>query len=133
MKKAVLFFTLSFLSFLSFGQGRIGFTAEEIMADFPDYKFVHGVTDNGIKFIFSDDFKRGEVVYFFDEQGKSFLTMIVPRTTMDLNALVQLYNYKYVQISDTEWKAYLQNGSILKIELVNTDDLGMVIMIKDGD
>ncbi len=44
MKKTVLSFTLFFLSFLSFGQGRIGFTAEEIMAEFPNYKFVHGVT-----------------------------------------------------------------------------------------
>ncbi len=133
MKKTVLSFTLFFLSFLSFGQGRIGFTAEEIMAEFPNYKFVHGVTDNGTKYISSDDFNRGEVGYFFDEQGKSYLTIIIPRTTRDLNALIQYYNYQYVQISDTEWKAYLKNGSILKIELIRSENNGMAIIIKEWE
>ena len=34
-----------------------------------------------------------------------------------LNGKVEAYNKNYVIVSDSEWKAYLEGGSVLKINL----------------
>jgi len=34
-----------------------------------------------------------------------------------LNAQVEVYNKKYVIVSETSWKAYLEGGGIMKINL----------------
>lgn len=39
-----------------------------------------------------------------------------------LNGQVEAYNKKYVIVSDTEWKAYLEGGGILKIKLEYNDE-----------
>jgi hypothetical protein len=39
-----------------------------------------------------------------------------------LNGQVEAYNKKYVIISDTKWKAYLEGGGILNIELTYNDE-----------
>jgi hypothetical protein len=39
-----------------------------------------------------------------------------------LNAQVENYNKKYVIVSETSWKAYLDGGSIMRINLVYDEE-----------
>jgi len=39
-----------------------------------------------------------------------------------LNAQVEIYNKKYVIISETSWKAYLEGGGLMKINLTYDKD-----------
>ena len=104
-----------------FSQARIGYTESQIRSEFSDNTFYEGVSADGYRYI-STKSLRGIVVYYFDEDGFCDQTRMIPYTMADLNYLVQLYNAKYVIISDTHWKAYVQGGGILDIYLRTTSD-----------
>ena len=43
--------------------------------------------------------------------------MQIPNDLTSLNAQFDVYNKKYVITSETSWKAYLEGGGIMKINL----------------
>ena len=58
----------------------------------------------------------GESFVSFSSEGISFLYMIMPKTTSDLNYLIKYNNDNFLIVSDTEWKLY-KSGKIFKIVL----------------
>ncbi len=120
MKQTILLIFLFFFSNLLFSQARINWTEEQIKEDFFDYDFEKYYTDDGY-YIFTDNAYLSSIAYFFDEYGYCDMTIILPDNQQALNFYVQNYNNKYVTISDTEWKAYTDNG-VLIIKLVFQDN-----------
>ncbi len=121
--KLKIFLTGLFLivGFNSFSQARIGFTESQIRSEFYYLSFEEGVTNDGFKYIYTYG-DRGAIAYFFDEDGICILTRYMPYTQGDLNYYVEIYNSRYVILSETHWKAYLKNGGIIDIYLITTDD-----------
>ncbi len=60
----------------------------------------------------------GTFFYYFDKETglSNFCMQVIDKPTY-LNGQVEIYNKKYVIISDTKWKAYLEDGGIMNIEL----------------
>lgn len=117
MKKTTLLLFALAISAFSFAQARIGYTESQIRAEFSDYKFEVGYTDDGDKFIFTRDYNSSTLTYFFLENNKCFLCKITPNNSLTLNRLVEKYNANYVIVSETKWKAYSESG-ILTIHLI---------------
>lgn len=122
MKLKIFLTGLFLITCLSgFSQARIGFTESQIRSDLSYLTFTEGVSNEGYKYIYAYA-DRGVVAYYFGEDGLCMLTRFLPYTQGDLNFYVESYNSKYVIISETHWKAYLQNGGIVDIYLVTNSD-----------
>lgn len=106
------------LPILGKAQAHLGSTLTDIKALYPDKFFTIDYSTTGQKFA-SADMSYGTFYYYFDKKtGLSNFCMQVPDNMPALNALVENYNKRYVIISETSWKAYLEGGGILNIKLV---------------
>lgn len=115
--KKIFFLIIVIFPILSNAQAHIGSTEKEIKDLYLDKTFETGFTDGGEKYI-STFMYYGTFVYYFDKETKlSNSCLQIIDEMINLNAQVEAYNKKYVIISDSEWKAYLDGGSILKIKL----------------
>lgn len=102
---------------LGFAQAHLGSTLTDIKAQHPDKVFTVKFTDDGRKYAFASMY-FGTFYYYFDkETGLSNFCMQVPDNMNALNAQVEAYNKKYVIVSETSWKAYLEGGGLMKIKL----------------
>ncbi len=125
--KKLLFAVILMLPMLGKAQAHLGSTLAEIKAMYPDKVFKEDYTTSGIKYA-SAEMYYGTFVYYFDkETGLSDDCIQHPDNMIALNAQVEVYNKKYVIISETAWKAYLEGGSILKINLVYDETYGLYI------
>jgi hypothetical protein len=108
--------------FLGKSQAHLGTTVAEIKSKYPDKVFTTSFLDDGVRFIYTE-MPLGTFFYYFDkETGLSKLCIQVPSNINALNAQVELYNKKYVIISETSWKAYLEGGGRMKINLKYDED-----------
>lgn len=116
MKKLILFLIM-ILPIFSNAQAHLGISEKEIRSNYPDNTFEIGYTDDGQRYI-KTFMLYGTFVYYFDkDSGLSNYCMQIVEEMPYLNGQVEDYNKKYVIISDTEWKAYLEGGSLMKIKL----------------
>ena len=115
--KKLLYFLIVFLPIMNFAQAHLGTSEKEIRNLHSDKKFEIGYNNSGEKYI-STFMYYGTFIYYFDKETglSNYCVQIVNEMTY-LNGQVEAYNKKYVIVSDTEWKAYLEGGSILKIKL----------------
>ncbi|TYB72666.1 hypothetical protein ES677_01565 [Bizionia gelidisalsuginis] len=120
--KRLLFLLIVFLPFLSSAQAHLGTTEKEIRDLHSEKTFKVEYNDDGEKYI-STFMIYGTFIYYFDKKTKlsNFCMQIVDEMPY-LNGQVETYNRKYVIVSDTEWKAYLKGGNILKINLTYNDE-----------
>jgi len=115
--KRLMFLLIVFLPILSNAQAHLGSTEKEIRELHSDKTFEVGYSDDGEKYI-SAFMNYGTFWYYFDkETGLSNFCMQAVDKMSYLNGQVEAYNKKYVIVSDTEWKAYLEGGGVLKIKL----------------
>ena len=115
--KNLIFALILMFPLIGNAQAHLGSTEKEIRNLYPDKIFEVGYTDDGQKYI-SAFMIYGTFVYYFDkESGHSNLCIQVIDNMIYLNGQVEIYNKKYVIVSDTEWKAYLEGGGLLKIKL----------------
>ena len=102
---------------LTSAQAHLGSSESEIKEMHPDKTFETDYTDEGQKYI-SAFMVYGTFVYYFDEEtGLSNSCIQIIEKMPYLNGQVEAYNKKYVILSETKWKAYLEGGGILNIEL----------------
>lgn len=120
MKRLLIVFLFISISFSSFSQAMLGYTAYDIKMNFSSNVFTDGVTDYGDKYI-STFFKRALVGYYFNAEGYTDRIIIIPSSQGNLNYYVESYNSRYVIISSTKWTAY-SDGGIMNIELIFPDD-----------
>lgn len=116
MKKLILLLIM-ILPIFNNAQAHLGISEKEIRDLHSDKTFKIGYTDDGQKYI-SSFMIFGTFVYYFDTETKlsNFCIQIVNEMPY-LNGQVEAYNKKYVIVSDSEWKAYLEGGNILQINL----------------
>lgn len=115
--KKLIFLLIVMLPLIGKAQAHLGSTEKDIRDLYSDKTFEVGYTDDGEKYI-SAFMYYGTFIYYFDkETGLSNFCMQVINEIPYLNGQVEAYNKKYVIVSDTEWKAYLEGGGILKIKL----------------
>jgi hypothetical protein len=122
MKK--LIFALFFvLPLIGKAQAHLGSSLADLKARYPDKYFKIEYTNDGRKYTTADQ-PYGTFVYYFDkETGLTDFCIQLPDNLTALNAQVEVYNKKYVIVSETSWKAYLEGGGILKINLSYNEDI----------
>ena len=119
--KKVFFLLIIIFPILCNAQAHLGSTEKDIRDLHSDKTFEIGYTDDGVKYI-SAFMKFGTFVYYFDKDTKlSNICIQIVDELPYLNGQVEAYNKKYVIVSDSEWKAYLEGGNILKINLSYND------------
>ena len=130
MKKLIII-ALFMFPLLGKAQARLGSTLEEIKTEFSDKEFTYGVTDDGEKYIFTN-MKYGSFLYYFDkETNKCDLCAQIPFTSVSLSEQIEIYNNKYVVVTEKSWKAYLEGGSVINIVLdYDEEDKFYVIFYK---
>lgn len=115
--KKLIFALIVMLPLLGKAQAHLGSTLADIKALHPDKVFTVKYTDDGQKYTYANMY-YGTFYYYFDkETGLSNLCFQVPDNMTALNAQVEIYNKKYVILSETSWKAYLEGGGLMKINL----------------
>lgn len=120
--KKFIFALIVMLPILGKAQAHLGSTIADIKAMYPDKVFKVDYTTSGQKYA-SAEMYYGTFVYYFDkETGLSNYCIQLPDNMTALNAQVEVYNKKYVIISETSWKAYLERGVILNIKLVYDEE-----------
>lgn len=116
MKKLIFAFIVM-LPFVGKAQAHLGVTLAELKAIHTDKVFTVKYTDDGQKYAYTDMY-YGTFYYYFDkETGLSNFCMQIPDNMTALNAQVESYNKKYVILSETSWKAYLEGGGLMNINL----------------
>ena len=89
---------------------------------YPENKWTVSFTIDGRKFI-STDMVYGSFAYYFNKETKlSNFNIQIPFNINALNAQVEAYNKKYVITSETSWTAYLEDGGIMYIKLLYSEE-----------
>ena len=116
--KKICFLIIILVPLVVKSQALLGFSIEDIKANFSENSFEKIISDNG-RLMYRTEFEHGDFIYVFDKETLlSNTCMLFPNNLANLNALVELYNKEYVVVSDSSWKAYLDNGTIMKVELI---------------
>jgi hypothetical protein len=117
MIKLIATILLLQFSTLIHSQVRLNSNKFEIKSEFSDEKYaLKEMNIEGIDAI-SIVTEIANVLFMFNSEEKCKIAIIVPHTQGDLNYYVELYNNRYVVVSENEWKMYSDNG-IAKIDLL---------------
>lgn len=120
--KKLIFALLIVLPFIGKAQAHLGSSLADIKARYPDKFFKIEYTNDGTKYTTAEQ-PYGTFIYYFDkETGLTNLCIQIPDNMTALNAQVEVYNKKYVIVSETSWKAYLEGGGIMKINLTYDEE-----------
>jgi len=121
--KTLIITLVNLLPLISNGQAHLGSTLSDIKGFYPEKEFSVEYTDDGTK-IASAEMPFGTFYYVFNrETGFSDMCLQIPDDMEALNAQVEIYNRKYVIVSERSWKAYLEGGGIMKIDLEYDEDM----------
>jgi hypothetical protein len=120
--KNFYFFILILLPFMSEAQAHLGESFSGLESRYPDLTFEVETTNDGTIYTTAQQL-FGTFIYYFDgETGLTNLCVQIPDDLQALNAQVEIYNKKYVIISETSWKAYLDGGSTMEINLIYNEE-----------
>jgi len=120
--KKVIFALILMLPLLGKAQAHLGATFTDIKAMHTDKVFTVDYANNGQKYAYTNMY-YGTFYYYFDkETGLSNFCLQIPHDMTALNAQVEVYNKKYVIVSETSWKAYLEGGGLIKINLIYDEE-----------
>jgi len=103
-------------------QAHLGESFSGLESRYPDLTFEVETTNDGTIYTTAQQL-FGTFIYYFDgETGLTNLCVQIPDDLQALNAQVEIYNKKYVIISETSWKAYLDGGSTMEINLIYNEE-----------
>ncbi len=120
--KKIVFLIILIIPFLGKTQAHLGSSLSDLKAMYPGEAFKIEYADDGTKYTSADQL-LGTFVYYFDkETNLTFLCVQIPNDLEALNTQIEIYNKKYVIISDSSWKAYLNGGGTMKINLTYDED-----------
>ena len=126
MKKYLLAIIVA-LPLIVNGQAHLGVTLSGLKQSYPEKYFKIGYTNDGTKYVTTEQ-PLGTFVYYFDkETGLTNFCIQVPKSMQALNTQVEIYNKKYVIISETSWKAYLEGGGLMNIRLVFDEEYKLYV------
>jgi len=113
---------LMFLPFLANAQAHLGESLSGLKQRYPDKIFEIKYTTDGSKYTMAEQALGTFVYYFNNETGLTEMCIQIPDDLQALNTQVEIYNKKYVILSETSWKAYLEGGSTMNISLIYNDE-----------
>lgn len=120
--KKLIFALIVLFPLVGKAQAHLGVSLAELKEKYPAKTFTTAYTDDGTKYV-SAEMLLGTFVYYFDkENGLTYFCIQIPNNMTDLNTQVEIYNKKYVIISETSWKAYLEGGGLMRINLVYDEE-----------
>lgn len=120
--KKIFFIIILIISIFGNAQAHLGTTLENLKELHPDKTFTIDYANSGKKYA-STDMTYGTFIYYFKkETGLTDFCIQIPNNITALNALVEIYNKKYVIVSETSWKAYVEGGGILNINLIYSEE-----------
>ena len=120
--KKIAIILCAFFTITAKGQVHLEVTESSIRELHPDKKWTTSYTDKGVKYI-SSDMTYGSFTYYFDkESGLSDFNIQIPFNLVTMNGQVEAYNKKYVITSDTSWTAYLENGGMIYMKLIYSEE-----------
>ena len=130
MKNLIIFLLVAstmLVPFISKSQAHVGATLSDIKALHNDKIFTTDYTKDGTKYAYAE-MQLGIFYYYFDNSTSlSYLCVQIPYDMKSLNNQVEIYNRKYVIVSETSWKAYLEGGGMLKINLEYNEEKKLYI------
>jgi hypothetical protein len=113
-----------FFPLLCSAQAHLGQSLSGLKMEYPDRVFKIEYAEDGTKFTTAKH-PLGTFLYYFDkETDLTFMCMQIPNDLQALNTQVEIYNRKYVIVSESSWKAYLDGGNTMKIKLIYSEELG---------
>lgn len=99
--KKIIFALILMLPLIGNAQAHLGSTLTDIKALHPDKVFKVDYTNDGTKYAYTD-MPLGTFFYYFDsETGLTNLCLQIPDDMTALNTQVEIYNKKYVIVSET--------------------------------
>jgi hypothetical protein len=121
MKKLILFLFI-LISTGASSQALIGYSPSEVRAKFPDKEWEYGKWGER-KNLMLMTFQTDDIIvgYFFNEDQKSVICSITPLSQGTLQAMVEMYNKKYVIKDSFHWDFY-NSGTVFKCSLNVTDE-----------
>ena len=120
--KKLIFALIIMLPILGKAQAHLGESLSGLKARYPEKYFKIEYTNDGTKYTTAEQ-PLGTFVYYFDrETGLTYMCIQVPNNLQALNTQVEIYNKKYVIVSDSSWKAYLDGGGTMKINLTYNEE-----------
>lgn len=110
--KKLLIILLVILPWLSKAQSLFGFSPSEIREKRPGVEWTYNKWGDN-KELLTMSFRADQlhVTYFFDASNKSVFTIVIPLTKGSLQAMIEVYNKRYIIIDNYNWK-YYDTGSI---------------------
>ena len=128
MKKIILFLVITF-PVMARAQAHLSESITGLRDRYPGKEFKFEKTNEGVIYVTANQ-PLGLFAYFFDrETGLTNMCMQIPYNMQALNTQVEIYNKKYVILSESSWKAYLEGGGIMKINLSYSEENGTYIFI----
>jgi hypothetical protein len=124
MKKLVIMLVLLSIVAPAFSQARLGRSFYEINQEYEEnYSVVIDKFKDNV--VLNIDMDRAVIKHLFDSNDICILSMIAPKSNIDVQYYVERYNKELVIMSPTEWRFYVGN-SIAKVSLETLDDNSIV-------
>jgi hypothetical protein len=103
-------------------QAHLGESLSGLRARYPDIVFELESTNDGSRYTMAEQ-PLGTFVYYFDsETGLTEMCVQIPDNLQALNTQVEIYNKKYVILTESSWKAYLDGGVTMNISLIYNEE-----------
>jgi hypothetical protein len=119
--KTLYLIAFLFLPFLVCAQARLGSTYADLVQEYSDQYLEIRYANDGTPYTIVN-FSFGSAAHYFNENFLVKKSILIPYTIKDLNSIIQVYNDKYVVLSETAWKAYVDGGGIINITLTYNED-----------
>ena len=120
MKKLLILTTFLVASLFSYSQFYLGYSEASVRRQIQQQTngnaFVVSSTYNGNRKALQWVQEMGNSIVYFNDQNISVLHAILIHKHIALKSVIEVLNENYVQITDTEWKAYI-GSSIYEVTL----------------
>ena len=122
--KKMILVLISIVPILGNAQAHLGESLSGLQERYPDKTFKIEYAKDGTKYALVDQ-PLGTFAYYFDQETDlTYMCIQIPDNLQALNTQVEIYNKKYVIVSESSWKAYLEGGGIMKINLTYNQEHG---------
>jgi hypothetical protein len=122
MKKLIFTLSIVMFSLLGKAQAHLGSSFSDLKSMYPEKYFKIEYTTDGSKYTTAEQ-PLGTFIYYFDsENDLTYMCLQTPDNLQTLNQQIEIYNKKYVITSETTWKAYLEGGGKMNIELIYNEE-----------
>lgn len=126
MKRYLILLVLLAMVTPVFSQARLGRNFYEVNQEYAENYSVTKDKFEGNN-VLTIEMNKAFIKHLFDSNNNCILSMIVPKSTIDVQYYVERYNKELVIMSPIEWRFYVGNA-IAKVSLETTNDNSIVFI-----